>query len=147
MSLEKRQPCEIAKIPLLREQFHSEWLEFCSREPETVFMTLVKNDTEIGHVVYRRLKSSRFSMSSGIYISILVTTPEVRRQGVAKEIVKRLMELEKETSIFFTLSMDGSQGFWSKIGFTEVEDLDLRSVLLPGEDEINKRLPLMIHCC
>ncbi len=54
------------------------------------------------------------------YISMLAVAADRRRQGIGKEIVRRLMAGDEDDGVTWVLRAGrNSGGFWSKLGFTE----------------------------
>ena len=61
------------------------------------------------------------SVSNG-YISMLVVAPHYRRQGLGRELVRRLMAEDEDGAVTWVLRAGrDSRGFWEKLGFTKSE--------------------------
>lgn len=54
------------------------------------------------------------------YISMVVVAPNVRRQGIGSELIRRLMKDNPEITWMLRAGR-GSEGFWKKVGFKPSE--------------------------
>ena len=56
------------------------------------------------------------------YISTVAVADDRRRQGIGRELVKRLMDVEEAEKITWVLRAGrGSEGFWERMGFKKSE--------------------------
>jgi N-acetylglutamate synthase-like GNAT family acetyltransferase len=63
-----------------------------------------------------------FDGASNGYISTVAVAADRRRQGVGRELVKRLMDVDRPADITWVLrARRGSPAFWEKMGFTKSE--------------------------
>ena len=63
-----------------------------------------------------------FDGASNGYISTVAVADDKRRQGIGRELVKRLMDVEEAEKITWVLRAGrGSEGFWERMGFKKSE--------------------------
>lgn len=63
-----------------------------------------------------------FDGASNGYISTMVVAPDRQRQGIGRELVRRLMDVDHPANITWVLRAGlGSTVFWEKMGFTKSE--------------------------
>ena len=151
----------ILTVICLRRAFHLDWLSTCRNAPNATYLALTgprrrglriaassaptasSASPDLAHIVYQFVQKTR--RQSGQIVYIMALASEVSRSGAGMILVNALIERERESTLFFALTLPGSEKFWKAAGFVVCDDKALRTSLLPGEDPENKALPLVIR--